>query len=306
MRQLRGRAVLLDFWDYTCINCIRTLPYLKEWHRRYHDQGLSIVGVHTPEFYFAQVPELVEIAVQEFNIQYPVVLDNDYQIWQAYANHYWPSKYLIDPEGYLRFATFGEGSYGEMESAIQAVLSEAGIAKSFPPLMQPIRPLDFPGAIAACRRPTPELYLGYKRGRLANEGGFEENRIYRYRFGAAPTLDLAELDGLWESRADCIEARGHPSRLRLAYQAAEVNLVGAAGPDQPRVRIEVRENGRPVPEGARGEDIRVDGDGHTYLQVDRPRMFSLIRRDVFTEATLELETSAPGCQLFAFTFVSCP
>ncbi len=119
MASLRGRAVLVDFWDYTCVNCLRTLPYVKEWHRRYADLGLTIIGVHAPEFSFAHHIDNVRRAVAEQGLMYPIVLDNDHAIWQAYANRYWPAKYLIDREGYLRAYHFGEGGYGETESAIQ-------------------------------------------------------------------------------------------------------------------------------------------------------------------------------------------
>jgi thiol-disulfide isomerase/thioredoxin len=305
MHQLRGRAVLIDFWDYTCVNCIRTLPYLIEWHRRYKDKGLQIIGVHSPEFYFAQVGELVQMAVRDFGIEYPVVLDNDYSIWQAYANRYWPSKYLIDQEGYLRYATFGEGAYGETESAIQAVLREANPDVELPPLLAPLRPMDVPGAMAFCARPTPELYLGHKRGKLANAEGFAEDEVHEYAYGAAPQEDLVELSGKWESRPDCIDVRGEPSRLRVAYRAAEVNLVMAASVDAPVARLDITENGRPLVPDARGRDVLVDEEGRTYLRIDIPRMYSLVSHSRFTEATLELESSSPGLQMFAFTFVSC-
>ncbi|MBX9604349.1 MAG: redoxin family protein [Bryobacteraceae bacterium] len=288
MRGLRGRAVLVDFWDYTCVNCIRTLPYLNEWRRRYWDKGLTIVGVHAPEFYFAGVPELVELALGDFGIEYPVMLDNDYQVWQAFANKYWPSKYLIDAEGYLRYAAFGEGHYRETEEAIQQVLREIDPTIALPEPMAPLRPMDAPGAIAACRRPTPELYLGYSRGKIANPEGLRPDEVYPYRFGAGPGPDTVELDGLWESRSDCLEAKGE-CRLRLRYEAAEVNLVMSSGVECPVASVEIRDSLR----------------GVSRVEVSRPRMYRLLGSDRFQEGTLELRTSSPGLQMFAFTFVSC-
>src|SRR3990172_4311841 len=142
LTDLRGRPVLIDFWDYTCLNCLRTLPYLKEWHRRYGSLGLTIVGVHAPEFSFAHNGEHVRRAVAERGLAYPIALDNDYAIWQAYANRYWPAKYLIDQEGYLRYYHFGEGAYGETEGAIQTLLREAMPEILLPGLMAPVRDTD--------------------------------------------------------------------------------------------------------------------------------------------------------------------
>lgn len=161
MRQLRGRAVLIDFWDYTCVNCIRTLPYLKEWHERYKDKGLTVIGVHTPEFLFARYETNVERGIEEFGLSYPIVVDSNFELWEAFANRYWPTKYMIDAEGYLRYAHFGEGAYQETEQAIQELLREINPEIALPPLMAPLRESDAQGAV--CYRPTAELYLGHKR-----------------------------------------------------------------------------------------------------------------------------------------------
>ena len=123
-RQLRGRVVLVDFWDYTCVNCIRTLPYVQAWHERYRDKGLTVIGVHTPEFTFAQYESNVERGIREFGLTYPIVIDSDREIWKAFANRYWPTKYLLDKDGYLRWGHFGEGGYGECEQMIQELLRE--------------------------------------------------------------------------------------------------------------------------------------------------------------------------------------
>lgn len=309
MRGLRGRVVLVDFWDYTCVNCIRTLPYLKEWRRRYHDKGLTIVGVHAPEFYFASVTELVRLAIRDFGIEYAVVLDNEHTIWQAYANRYWPAKYLVDHEGYIRYFHAGEGSYGETERAIQALLRELNPLVEVPEPMAPLRAMDEPGALAACQRPTPELYLGYKRGRIANPEGFVEDESHHFRYGSEPKPDVAELDGPWLCRPDSAEVQarsnGERSRLRLMFSAAEVNVVLAAGAACPLARLDLTENDAPIPADARGDDVQVDRGGKTWVKVDRPRMYSLIRRDRFVTALVELESVSPELQLFVFTFVSC-
>ena len=177
-RQLRGRVVLVDFWDYTCVNCIRTLPYVQAWHERYVGKGLTVIGVHTPEFTFAQYESNVERGVREFGLTYPIVVDNDREIWKAFANRYWPTKYLLDKDGYLRYAHFGEGAYRETEEVIRELLLEANSTLAFPPLMEPVRAEDREGAV--CYRPSPELYLGHARGRIGNEGGFKEDSIAEY------------------------------------------------------------------------------------------------------------------------------
>jgi thiol-disulfide isomerase/thioredoxin len=311
LKALRGQVVLVDFWDYTCVNCIRTLPYLREWHKRYSTQGLTIVGVHAPEFYFASVSELVQLAVRDFGLEYPILLDNDYQIWQAFANRYWPAKYLIDTEGYIRYFHPGEGNYGETETAIQMLLRERNpMLAELPPIMQPIRPLDEPGAIQACQRPTPELYLGAKRGRIANEGGMREDERFQYQFNNSKNRpkedDLIELDGIWQVRDQSSQAFPNPvSSLRLQYSAAEVNLVLAASAECPIARVDITENGKPLTPDARGEDVRYDASGVSFVEVNRPKMYSLIQRNHFVTGLLQLDTRSSGLEVFAFTFVSC-
>ena len=164
-RQLRGRAVLVDFWDYTCVNCIRTLPYVQSWHERYRNEGLTVIGVHTPEFTFAQYESNVERGIREFALTYPIVIDSNREIWKAFANRYWPTKYLLDKDGYLRYGHFGEGGYRETEQVIQELLREITPNADLPILMDPLREEDHAGAV--CYRPSGELYLGNRRGELA-------------------------------------------------------------------------------------------------------------------------------------------
>lgn len=166
LRQLRGRLVLLDFWDFTCVNCLRTLPYVTAWHRRYEPYGVQVLGIHSPEFYFSKAPGVVEAALRELGIDYPVMLDNDYTVWKLFANRYWPTKYLIDGEGYLRYAHFGEGAYTETEQAIQELLREQTPGLTLPSPLPLVRPLDAPGALAFCPQPSPEIYLGHHAAAL--------------------------------------------------------------------------------------------------------------------------------------------
>ncbi len=304
LRQLRGRVVLVDFWDFTCVNCVRTLPYIREWHRRYESLGLTVIGVHAAEFYFGRAPEILEQALAEFQISYPVLLDNDYAIWKSFANKYWPSKYLIDPEGYMRFFHAGEGAYQETELAIQDLLRERDPAVLLPAPMALMRPLDAPGALAFCQPPTPELYLGHRRGRIANAGGFVEDRDHEYSLGAGPAEDLPELAGRWHALPDCAATAGQAS-LFLIYSGAEVNLVASPTAESGLVELIVRQNGEPVPQAVRGTDLSARADGQTVVRLTRPRLYSLVRSGSFQQALLEISCAVRGVQFFAFTFGSC-
>jgi len=304
LRQLRGRAVLVDFWDFTCVNCIRTLPYVREWYRRYEPQGLSVIGVHAPEFYFGKAPEILEQGIAEFGLPYPVMLDNDYTVWKAFANKYWPSKYLIDGDGYLRYSHAGEGAYEETELAIQELLRERDPALPMPAPMKPVRPLDAPGALAFCRPPTQELYLGHRRGRIANEGGFAEDKIHSYTMGGGPVEDLPELGGAWHSLPDCLATAG-AARLCLLYSGAEVNLVVSPTAESGMAELVICRNGEPLGVEVRGNDVVERGDGETVVRITRPRLYSLIRSGVYEQAQIEIACGGRGVRLFALTFGSC-
>jgi len=302
MRQLRGRVVLIDFWDYTCVNCIRTLPYVKEWHARYKDKGLTVIGVHTPEFLFARYESNVERGIEEFGLTYPVVVDSNNELWEAFANRYWPTKYLIDGEGYLRYAHFGEGGYGETEEAIQELLREIDPAVALPPLLDPVRDADRPGAV--CYQPSSELYLGHKRGRIGNASGFTEDEPAEYSHSGELREGYFFAQGRWTATGDHIESAGEEeARITLRYSAAAVNLVMASFNRQPR-EVEIRQDGKPLDPAIATPDIRFR-DGRSYIQVVRPRMYSLVDNKNFGTHTLELITHQPELALFAFTFTSC-
>ena len=308
LRSLRGRVVLIDFWDYTCVNCIRTLPYLIEWHHRYSDKGLTIIGVHTPEFSFARTGEFVAAAVERFSIPYPVVMDNAYMIWQAFANKCWPAKYLIDKDGYIRFFYFGEGDYQGIEQTIQTLLREINPSLELGPLMEPLRDTDRPGA--ACYRTTPELYLGYQRGRIGNAGGFQRQDASQpadYQLPGKLAADAFYLSGPWQSGPESIRAaadsEGEPAGLLVYYTAKEVNLVMA--PNGEAQTVEVLQDGQPVERGDAGEDVRYTESGESVVQVATPRMYNLVRNARIGQHLLQLVTRRAGLECFAFTFVTC-
>jgi len=307
IKGLRGRAVLVDFWDYTCVNCLRTLPYVVEWHRRYAEKGLTVIGVHTPEFSFARSRELIEEALGRFGIEYPVVMDNDYAIWQAFANRCWPAKYLVDAAGYLRFAHFGEGEYQETERAVQTVLREMNTSVVLPEPLEPIRETDQPGA--ACYRTTPELYLGSRRGSVGNEGGLlkqGEPEAAEYKLTSDLAADKPYLAGPWISTEEYVRSAGtesQPAALLAYYLGKEVNLVMASVEGEQPVAL--LQNGAPIAREDAGEDVRFDENGRSFVLVCEPRMYRLVRNSQFNQRLLQLVTRQPGLLAYAFTFVTC-
>ena len=307
-RQLRGRAVLVDFWDYTCVNCIRTLPYVQAWHEKYKDTGLTVIGVHTPEFTFAQYESNVERGVREFGLTYPIVIDSNREIWKAFANRYWPTKYLLDKDGYLRFGHFGEGGYAECEPVIQELLREIDPTIELPTLMDMLRDEDHMGAV--CYRASGELYLGNARGRIGNEGGFREDQIADYAFDGKMEENFFYAHGRWASTAEYFEAVEDGSHtVRLKYDASAVNLV-MASPHQSAAEVVILQDGKPLTRTQATRDTRFraaagsTGAEESHLTVDSARMYFLVDNHEFGTHELELRCST-GVAAFAFTFTSC-
>src|SRR5919205_1617543 len=267
---LRGKVVLVDFWTYSCINCLRTLPHLEAWYRAYHGQGLEIVGVHTPEFQFEHSLANVSAATKRLGVRYPVALDNEYETWNAYSNQYWPAEYLIDRRGHVRHYHFGEGEYGRTEQLIRRLLA-------------PER-ARLPTATAiADRTPmaatTPESYLGYRRLDRYAGSDITRDRFATYRFPASLPLDELAYGGSWLVGGERIVA-GRDARLRLHFHAHDVYLVlGGSG----TVRV--------LLDGRAARTVRVTGD----------RLYTLVSGKKLREALLELRFS-PGVQAYAFTF----
>ncbi len=305
---LRGRAVLVDFWEYSCINCLRTLPYLRQWHERYAAKGLTIIGVHSPEFRFGHERTQLEMAVRELDIPYPVLMDNDFETWDAYANRFWPSKYLIDRDGYIRYQSHGEGGYGDFERAIQAVLREIDSDVNLPPLMQPLREEDRPGAV--CYRPTPELHGGLDRGALGNPEGYGRGLPMFYQMPAKDRLPGAfYVAGAWKAGEQYLAYDGQTEGIiQVPYEAVAVNVVLSPHADaiermlhpEPAA-IEVWQDDAPLDEAIRGDDLTADG----RLLADRPRMYNLVRNPGFERHELTLRVKTRGLALYAFSFTGC-
>ena len=302
---LLGRPLLIDFWDYTCVNCIRTLPYVKEWHRRYGSLGLTVVGVHAPEFSFAREAGNVQRAVREHGIEYPVVLDNEYAIWQSYANRYWPAKYLIDGKGYIRGYHHGEGAYREIEEALQALLRESFPEILLPGLMDPVRDEDKPGAV--CYRVTPELYLGYARGNFGNVKDVQPDKPATYTDPGKHTDGVTYLSGDWlmsgEYLARPAGATG-VSSLTVPYMSKEVNLVIHPPTYGGAATISVTQDGKPLSPEDAGDDVQA-GATTSVMTVEAPRMYRLVSNRDIDRHELTLTTTSDGVAMYAFTFTSC-
>jgi len=294
----RGAVVLVDFWESTCINCLRTLPYLRAWHERYSPRGLVMVGVHTPEFEFSGEEEIVAAAVRDEGIPYPVLLDRNKETWRLFANRYWPAKYLADARGYLRYEHFGEGAYGECEAWIQRLLREAGDSRPMPELLASLRDEDVPGAV--CYPATPELYLGFHRGRLLAAEGYRPGVEVRHASRAdLPPAGMFAARGLWLHEAEYLESREPGAEIELVSEAASIHLV-AGTPGEAEVELDAG----PVPAEERGEDV-VEGEGRTYAVWERGRRVGLIAGGRFRTRHLRLRFPVPGVRIYALSFTSC-
>jgi hypothetical protein len=262
--------------------------------------------VHTPEFTFAQYESNVERGIREFGLTYPIVIDSNRELWKAFANRYWPTKYLLDKDGYLRYGHFGEGGYAECEQVIQELLREVDPAIKLPELMEPVREEDHAGSV--CYRPTGELYLGHARGRIGNEGGFKEDQVTDYCFNGELQENFFYASGRWASTAEYFEAAENgPHTLRLKYEAAAVNLV-MASPRSESCEIVILQDGKSLAPRQSTRDTRFrpgwNGADESYIFVDSARMYFLVDNHEFGEHELELRCS-PGVAAFAFTFTSC-
>lgn len=308
MASLRGRVVLVDIWEYSCINCLRTLPYLREWHNRYADKGLTIVGVHVPEFAFGRERQQVEAAIQEQQINYPVLMDNRSETWDAFAVRAWPSKFLIDHLGYIRYFSQGEGSYGTFERAIQAALLDLNPNLDLPPVMLPLRDEDQPGAV--CYRPTPELHAGLYDGALGNTQGYGGRVPVFYTMPDERPSNGFYVEGAWQAGDEYLSYQGQTEGIiKLPYEAVAVNAVLTPHVEtvermiHPQtVSVEIWQDDLPLSVDTAGFDVRAD-EGR--LLVDRPRMYNLVRNPGFERHELTLRVRMRGFALYSFTFTSC-
>jgi cytochrome c biogenesis protein CcdA/thiol-disulfide isomerase/thioredoxin len=295
---LRGKVVLVDFWTYSCINCLRTLPYLKAWNEKYRAQGLVIIGVHTPEFAFEKDQHNVEQAIRDLGITYPVAMDNQYAIWNAFSNQYWPAHYLIDAQGRIRHQHFGEGAYQETEQMIQTLLKEAhqGVLAMGDGLVQ----VAGSGAMSAAadRERSPETYVGYARQQnLASPEAIKQDVATQYSTPSALKLNQWGLNGLWLVSAESATLQASGGAISYRFQGRDLHLVLGSHNDKP-VRFRVTLDGA-APGADHGADIDAQGNGVIREQ----RLYQLIRQSGKISAHIfRIEFLDTNAEAFAFTF----
>lgn len=293
LADLKGKVVIVDFWTFSCINCIRNIPYVTAWDRKYRDHGLVVVGVHTPEFRFEREPAKVEQKVKEYGIQYAVAMDNGYATWNAYANQWWPAKYFINHRGELVARRIGEGGYEETEKLIQQLLREAGTLTTEMPLDPAGTATDF------SQIKTPEIYFGYNR--ISHFGG-RVTPAQEVTFAAAPAAVPADtffLTGTWYLGPESASLRSSRGSITISYAANKANLVLRA--DTPVV-AEVRFDGQPLTSANRGTNVELE-NGKSWVTIQDDRLYNFTNTgDDYSRHTLELIFSQPGVEAFAFTF----
>jgi len=318
MEELRGQVVLIDFWTYTCINCIRTFPFLKQWNSRYADDGLVIVGVHSPEFEFEKDYDNVVEAIQNEALAWTMAQDNDFVTWRGYNNRFWPAKYLIDKDGVVRYKHFGEGGYAETEGLIRELLAEADpnfLANNLP--LPEDQTMDPAFLTARDAEVTRELYGGYERGEsdlLFGRGGYVQQMQYFDSKDQVANFSITEdhqphkiyFEGAWhvgpESSTHGRVTESFEDYLALVYSATSVNAVLTSDSGEPyKVRITVDDEY--LTDSNKGSDIIIGDDGESYLWVTSPSLYNVISNDSYVRRqNLKMASNSPDFGLFAFTF----
>jgi len=298
-QSLRGKVVMVDFWTYSCINCLRALPYVESWYEKYKDHGLVVIGVHAPEFAFEKDPNNVRRAVTDLKITYPVALDNDYAIWQAFNNQYWPAHYFIDATGRIRAHHFGEGNYDESEQIIRTLLTEAGQSNLPPPGMGQTKAVGVQAPPDEAHDQSPETYVGYRRAdNFASPGGFTQDQTHHYATPAALKLNQWALAGSWNVDPEKAVLGASGGKIEFRFYARDLHLVLGPRSDGKPVHFRVTLDGA-APGANHGADTDSSGAGI----IDGQRLYQLIRQsgDV-GEHVFSIEFLDPGVQAYSFTF----
>lgn len=294
-KDIEGKVVLYDIWTYSCINCIRTLPFITAWDEKYSDQGLLIVGIHSPEFEFEKDLENVKLAVSKYGIKYPVVLDNDMKTWNAFENHYWPRKYIADHEGYIRYDHIGEGGYQETEKVIQDLLKERSDSLGMP-TVSATELVDVDEFEHSWLR-SPELYFGYdfvqNRNQLGNQEGFKPNQDVTYSLPESFQRHNFYLDGTWTNLKGSMKLISDSGIILLPYGGKELNIVTSGEAD-----LKIYIDGLPIESSIAGTDVGPNGIVH----VDESRLYNIVQTETSEEHTIQIIVNTPGFEIFTFTF----
>jgi len=294
-KEIDGKVVLYDIWTYSCINCIRTLPYITAWHDKYSDQGLLVIGIHSPEFEFEKNSDNVKMAIERYGITYPVVMDNDMKTWKAFENKYWPRKYIADHEGFLRYDHIGEGRYQETEKVIQQLLKEraAAIGMNLNSESSLVDIKEFQHSMFR----TPELYFGYKfaqnRNQLGSEEGFQPGKTISYSEPDKIDLHKFYLVGEWKNYEDSMKLASDVGSIKLLYNAKEVNIV-----TENNAELEILLDGTPLPREYSGKDIMKNN----FIKVTDAGLYNIISSNSSASHLLEINIKGKDFQIFTFTF----
>ncbi|MEE8181357.1 MAG: redoxin family protein [Nitrosopumilaceae archaeon] len=292
--EIDGKVVLYDIWTYSCINCVRTLPYITSWNEKYSDDGLLIIGIHSPEFEFEKDADNVRMAIEKYGITYPVVLDNEHETWKAFENRYWPRKYVADHEGYIRYDHIGEGAYEKTEEVIQKLLEER--AQQLGLNVAAAESLVELDEFQHTNFRTPELYFGYKfafgRNQLGNMEGFNPEQEVKYSIPDNLQQHNFYLDGTWKNLIGSMELVSETGSIKLPYHAKEVNIVTAK-----EAEITILIDGMPLTSEYEGNDVTLG-----KITVTEPRLYNIISSKEAGTHLLELIISNPGFEIYTFTF----
>jgi thiol-disulfide isomerase/thioredoxin len=292
---LRGKVVLVDFWTFTCINWLRTLPYVRAWDRKYRDLGLVVIGAHTPEFPFEGDIDNVRWAAKEMDVSYPIAVDTKYAVWRAFNNNYWPAAYIADAQGRIRYHHFGEGSYGEIEKVLQRLLGEIGQKSDDQLVKVSPRGLEVAADYGTLR--SPESYLGYnKADAFAGDALGDAPRAYTVP--SRLSLNQWALGGNWTVKGIPVLLNAANGQIAYRFHARDVNLIMGPPPGSKPVRFTVKVDGNP-PGAAHGTDVDAQGNG----TADRQRTYQLVREQGrITDRDFEIQFADPGVEAFCFTF----
>jgi peroxiredoxin len=304
MQEMRGRVVLVEFWDYTSLECLRALPYTNDWFGKYKDFGLVIVGVHTPRFKFAKNASVIQRAIERARIRFPVVMDNEALLWSAFGARTWPTKFLIDKDGFIRYSHQGGDGIQQFERALQQLIVQSGFRGILPNITEPLRESDT--ADIRHQHATGEIQMGYLKGALGNNDGYNPESTLEYEDPGIYLPERFYAKGKWLSKRECFSFEGAAhdvGSIIVHYDAVEVSAV--MNPTGPGVsEVHVRQDGHGLVKECHGEDIITGNDGASLVLVDSPKLYNLVRNREFGSHTLTLTTSAAGLEVFTLSFAT--
>lgn len=304
INMLRGSVVLLEFWEFTSVPCIHDVAYVNEWQDRYGELGFQAIGVHSPQYAFAKKPELVEAGIKRLQVHYPVVLDNQANLWGGYGARERPSRFVVDMDGFLRFVHEGPGGYEPTERWIQSLLNEGGLRGEMPEFIRPKREIDTPGAVLY--RATNDVAMGYLRGTLGNLEAYSPESSVAYVDQEIYVPGRIYAQGTWMQERECLKFEGSPKvggSLAALYEGTEVFLV-VRSLKKSALRVAVTQDGRPLTKENAGDDIGITKTGESFLRVEEGRAYNIVKNQEFGEHIIRLGVSSKELEFYELAFVS--